>query len=110
MTPLRYDIISDHIIKDRFGRFEKILEIGYDSVIAEIVDEMNPTRIQHITDTGILFITAERPDGKIILVTGFLITIEKLTAIYKGKRIPQSLYNTVIKNRRKYSYLYNYNK
>lgn len=105
--PFKYDIISDHVIEERSGRFIKMLkEIGYNGIVAEIVDEMNPAHVQHITDTGILFITAKCPDGKIILVTGFLITIDKLTAIYKGQRIPQSLYNTVVRNRKKYPKLF----
>ena len=107
MKPLKYDIISTHIRESRLNRISIILEkVGYNGVVAEIVDELNPAHIQCITDTGVLFITAKCPDGKILLITGFLITIDKLTAIYKGKRIPPTLYNTVIKNMKKYPELY----
>lgn len=110
MKPLKYDVMANHAKDDRWVRLSKIMaEVGYNEIVAEIVDELNPAHIQNITDTGILFITAKCPDGKIILITGFLITIDKLTAIYKGKRIPPTLYNTVIKNRKKHPKLYDIN-
>lgn len=107
MKPLKYDIISSHMREDRLHRISIIMEkVGYEGVIAEIIDELNPAHTQCITDTGILFITAKCPNGKVLLVTGFLISIDKLTAIYKGKRIPSTLYNRVIKNMKKYPELY----
>lgn len=107
MKPLKYDIISTHLRESRLCRISIIMEkVGYNGVVAEIIDELNPAHIQNITDTGILFITARCPDGKVLLITGFLITIDKLTAIYKGKRIPPALYNTVIRNMKKYPELY----
>lgn len=107
LEPFVYDELSNHIVSERLDRFVFMLtQIGYNGIVRSVVDEMNPAHIQHITDTGLLFITGKNRQGKVIVVTGFPLTIDKLTAIYKGVRLPQELYNAVLKNMRLYPELY----
>lgn len=107
MKPFRYDTISNHIKTERLERFTYLMtEVGYNGIVYEARDEKNLSHMQHITDTGILFLTGKDNKEKIVLVTGFLLTIDKLTAIYKGEHIPQSLYNTVLRNQVKHKAIY----
>lgn len=107
LQPFKYDELSNHIVAERLDRFVFMLtQIGYNGIVRSVVDEMNPAHIQHITDTGLLFITGKTKKGKTIVVTGFPLTIDKLTAIYKGQRLPQNLYNAVLRNMEMYPQLY----
>lgn len=107
LEPFKYDIISTHAWKARGDRFSKMLtEIGFNGIVRSVVDDLNPAHVQHITDTGILFITGTTPEGEVVVVTGFLLTMKKATAIYKGERLPQPLYNAIAYNMRKHSDLF----
>lgn len=107
LEPFKYDELSNHIVSERLDRFVFMLtRIGYNGIVRSVADEMNPAHTQHITDTGLLFITGTTKQGKVIVVTGFPLTIDKLTAIYKGVRLPQELYNAVLRNMESYPELY----
>lgn len=111
LEPFTYDELSDHIVSQRLERFIFMLtQIGYNGIVRSVVDEMNPAHVQHITDTGLLFITGQTKDGRTIVVTGFPLTINKLTAIYKGQRLPQELYNAVLRNMKRFPELYHMKK
>lgn len=110
LQPLKYDILSQHVVKERLNRFTTMLDkVGYNGVVRSVVDDFNPAHTQHITDTGMLIITGKDEKGRIIVVTGFLLTIDKLTAIYKNERIPQFLYKKVLYNMEKYKEIFTMN-
>lgn len=102
----RYGRISRHAQVDRIERLQNILvNIGFTSIVYEGVDNQNPEHLIQITDTGVIFIVSNSEQK--VLVTGYLATVAKLTAVYKGgQNIPRDLKKRVIYNQKKFQYLY----
>ena len=51
----------------------------------------------------------EQPDPRypntVRCLTGFMATPKQVCAMYKGQRVPQALYNTVVRNNKKFAFL-----
>lgn len=104
LQPFKYDYLSDHVLTARYRRFCGMMEkVGYNGIICSIVDDLNPAHVQHITDTGIIFITGKDKEGKVVVITGYLLSIDKAKAIFKDERMPQVLYNSIINNMREHA-------
>ena len=75
--------------------------LGYNEFAYRIPDPRNPGHVYIITDTGIILVVGA-DDGAVI--TGFMATIDKITALFHGK-VPVTLRNKVVHNERKYKFL-----
>lgn len=88
-----------HLSDDRLDRVVFIAtKIGYGNVIQEKV-YLNTERGNYwrqITDTGVLIV---RSEDKKTIITMWLANINQATEIYNGRRLPQYLYNRIMKNR-----------
>jgi hypothetical protein len=85
---------------DRLSACVTILGVG--EVILETVFEESRLRL---TDTG-LCLVVDRYEEK--LITGYMCPIHRCTAMYKSMgyaRVPHGIYNTVVKNCKKYPHL-----
>jgi hypothetical protein len=90
--------MSRHAKEDRLDRLVYIATtIGFGNVIFE---KHCGDKRECITDTGVLLVKAANEE---LLITAYILAIDKATAVYasimgEGKRLPQSLYNTIKKN------------
>ena len=96
--------MSYHASVERIDRLTSLVQrLGFNEIAYETVDSQNPEHIISITDTGIILIRG-RQDGT--LVTGYMGTIDKVTAICHGN-VPIVLKRTVVRNCKKYAFLLN---
>jgi hypothetical protein len=88
--------MSTHVVEERLDRLTYIaMNIGFGKIIIEHCLE---TKRECITDTGIILVKDLKED---FLITAFVGTIDKVSAIYHAngyERIPTPIYNKVIKN------------
>ena len=89
-----------HLSEDRLDRVVFIAtEIGYGNVIKEKLyhDETRGTFWRQLTDTGVLIV---RTEDKNKVITLWLANINQATETYNGARLPQYVYNRILKNRK----------
>lgn len=99
MTTMR---MTYHARVERLDRLVACMtHIGYNEFAYDLTDERNPEHFYTITDTGLILVRAA-DDGS--LITGYMGTINQITAIFKGN-VPVSLRKTVIHNNKKYAFL-----
>lgn len=85
--------MSRHLKEDRVERLTTIATtIGFGEVIKET---KHRTQTSLLTNTGVIYIVDKKEK---YIITVYVATLEELVAIYKGKRVPQKLYNQVKKN------------
>ena len=91
-----------HASVERLDRLAACVEhLGMSKFILEQPDRKYPGTKRCLTSTGIIMVmdvTTER------LITGFMATPAQVAAMYKGKA-PQKIYNRVVKNNQRYSFL-----
>ena len=94
--------MSYHARVERLDRLVACMtHIGYNEFAYEIPDPRSPDHIYTITDTGIILVRGA-DDGTV--VTGYMATIKKLTAIFNGN-VPTGLKKIVVRNEKKYAFL-----
>lgn len=104
-----YIHLSKHAREERITRLSVLVtEIGLGQYIHEYryIDRGRPCIIR-LTNTG-LYLAFSVKEEKEVLITGFLLTIDRAMAIYRKSgyhSIPNGLYNTIRKNIKKYGYL-----
>lgn len=98
--------MSNHAINDRLDRLASCIELlGMSKFILEVKSHKDPTAVMCLTSTGIIFIL-NKDTRKV--VTGFMATPERVYALYKNagyEKVPSKIYNRVLKNCSRYSYL-----
>lgn len=104
-----YIHLSKHAREERITRLSTIVaEVGLGQYIHEEVYIHNGREcVTRITNTG-LFLAFSVKGQKEVLITGFLLTIDRAMAIYRKsgyRHIPNGLYNTILKNSKKYKHL-----
>lgn len=94
-----------HAKVERIDRITALLtEVGYNEFILEV---KQLGRMLRLTDTGIIFIFDEAGET---LITGYLGQRLKVSALYKQAgyiETPQKVWKTVVRNEKRYSFLYN---
>ena len=89
-------VMSTHVREDRLDRMTYIaINVGFGEVVMEHRME---TKKECITNTGVILVKNLEDD---FLITAFVGTIDKVTAIYHANgydRIPTNIYNKVTKN------------
>lgn len=94
-----------HARVERIDRITALLtEVGYNEFILEVKQSGRTLRL---TDTGIIFIFDKAGET---LITGYLGQRLKVSSLYKQAgytETPQKVWKTVIRNEKKYSFLYN---
>ena len=94
--------MSYHARVERLDRLVACMtHIGYNEFAYEIPDPRSPQHYYTITDTGIILVRGT-DDGTV--VTGYMATINKLTALFNGN-VPSSLKKVVVRNEKKYAFL-----
>ena len=94
--------MSHHAVNDRLDRLTNLaLTLGMGEVIFSRPDHRHPGTIKEITTTGIILCKSEQ-NG--CLITAFMATVEQAYELYGG-RPPQTIFNTVKYNNKKYSFL-----
>lgn len=95
-------IMTTHCRADRLERLVAIATtIGFGDVVLE-VPTLDGLKKEVLLDSGALLIMDK--DEK-VLVTALVPSISRVTALYNSagiKHIPQSVYNKVVKNQKKY--------
>lgn len=93
-------VMSEHTKVDRLERMVYIAStIEFGNTLLEVPNDRN--RIECITDTGVILVKA-RSESNDILVTAFVATVEKVSAMYHSAgydHIPEYLYRRIIKNK-----------
>ena len=94
--------MSYHARVERIDRLVACMTtLGYNEFAYRIPDPRNAEHIYLITDTGIILVVGA-DDGSV--VTGYMATIDKITALFHGK-VPVALRNKVVHNEKKYKFL-----
>ena len=89
--------MSEHTKTDRLDRMVYIATtVGFGNVVFEKVEE---DKRECLTDTGVLLVKALEKD---FLITAFIVTLDKASALYKSagyERMPDNLYRKIQKNK-----------
>lgn len=94
--------MSYHARVERIDRLVACMtHLGYNEFAYEIPDPRSPDHVYTITDTGIILVRGV-DDGTV--VTGYMATIAKITALFHGN-VPTQLKKTVVRNEKKYAFL-----
>lgn len=95
--------MTRHAQVERCDRLAACLtDLGLGEYVLELTSR---GRITRLTSTGLCLIFA--PDGE-TLITGYMCSVKRVVAMYSSmgyKRVPQSIFNTVMGNNKKYPYL-----
>jgi hypothetical protein len=96
--------LTHHAEADRLDRLTAILQ---NLELGEIVQEReftydNGPAVRCLTSTGIVLVKSLRT-GK--LVTGYMATMEQALKIYGRTRMPNTLYQTIKYNNKRYAFL-----
>lgn len=101
---LRNLIPSEHLIEHRMDRYMEIqMKIGFGNKFVVVV-EMD-TKYECLTDTGVVMvISKDTYDGKRLLITTYVGTIDKASAMFKStgySRLPSFVSTAIIKANKK---------
>ena len=95
-----------HAREERINRLNALIDyLGVGEVILSAPDTLHSDSIRCITSTGIIVIKA--PNGTII--TAYMATVDQAMAMfaYMGfKKIPYTLYRTIIYNNKRYAFIH----
>lgn len=100
--------LSRHARQDRVERLSRIImEVGIGHTIFEYIER---GRTCQITSTGVLMVYSIE-DSQRVLLTAYLLTMEKAGAVYKHRGyndIPRMVVNTINKNKQKHRDLFGF--
>ena len=104
-----YINLTRHAREERITRLSTIVaEVGLGQYILEECYVHNGREcVARVTNTG-LFLAFSIKENKEVLITGFLLSIDRAMAIYRHSgyhHIPNGLYNTIRRNAKKYKHL-----
>ena len=92
-----------HARIERADRLAACIEhLGLDDIVLEVILHKNMFRL---TNTGIIFVYDVTGE---VLITGYMATMKKTTMLYRSQgyeRIPQNIYNRVVKINKRYKFL-----
>lgn len=93
--------VSTHVSVDRLARIDYIIDtVGFGEPVFERPSSANANNYEQLTTTGVIVVRAKDTH---IVVTAFIASIDKVTAMYKTKRdgqVPNSIYKRVLANRK----------
>ena len=95
--------MTHHASVDRLDRLAACVQyLGMSEFVLEQPDTRYPNTVRCLTSTGIIVVRSTTTNR---LITGFMATPKQVCAMYKGQRVPQALYNTVVRNNKKFAFL-----
>lgn len=92
-----------HASVERVDRLAACVEhLGMSKFVIEVPDRKYKGTKRCLTSTGIMMIISQTTGE---LITGWMASPAQVCSLYAGKRVPQKLYNRVVKNNQMYAFL-----
>ena len=95
-----------HAREERFDRLSALVDyLGVGEIVLEVPDKYYTNSISCLTSTGIIIVKSS-VNG--VMITGYMASIRQATAMFYTagiSRIPRTLYQTINRNNKKYSFL-----